>query len=95
MTAPATPEAALRWIAESADVFEAGGGTWLLAPAPPQLVDTLAALGAAAEDREPDDEPELDDLPDRPEDDDPWEDDGDSEPDDPVEDDDPGEPDYR
>ncbi len=63
MTAPATPEAALRWIADSADVFDAGGGTWLLAPAPPDLVDALAALGAADEDREPGDVPEIDDPP--------------------------------
>ena len=67
---------ALRRIAATADVFDAGGGTWLLAPAPPQLVDTLAALGAADEDREPDDEPELDDPP---EDDDPREPTGDRE----------------
>ncbi len=63
MTALADPETALRQIATTADVFEAGGGTWLLAPAPPQLVDTLAALGAADDDREPDDAPEVDAPP--------------------------------
>ena len=63
MTALADPETALRQIAETADLFDAGGATWLLAPAPPQLVDTLAALGAADEDREPDDAPEIDDPP--------------------------------
>ncbi len=95
MTALADPETALRQIVATADVFNAGGGTWLLAPAPPELVDVLAVVGAADDDREPDDPPEFDDLPDRPEDDDPWEDDGDSEPDDPGEDDDPLEPIYR
>lgn len=61
MTARADPETSLRWIAESADVFEAGGRTWLLAPAAPELVDALAALGAGDEDRDLDDEPEDDD----------------------------------
>ncbi len=60
MTALADPETALRRIAESADVFEAGGGTWLLAPAPPEIIDTLAALGAGDDDHEPD-EPVEDD----------------------------------
>ncbi len=55
----------LRQIAATADVFEAGGGTWLLAPAPPELVDTLAVVGAADEDREPD-EPVEDDDPGEP-----------------------------
>ena len=82
MTALADPETALQQIAATADVFEAGGGTWLLAPAPPELVDTLAVVGAADEDREPDDAPELDD---RPEIDDPDEANGDQEPDEPDE----------
>lgn len=51
-----------RRIAESADVFEAGGGSWLLAPAPPELVDILAVIGAADEDAELD-EPIEDDDP--------------------------------
>ncbi len=61
MTALADPEAALRRIVETADVFEAGGATWLLAPAPPELVDVLAVVGAADEDREPDESVEDDD----------------------------------
>ena len=61
MTALADPETALRQIIETADMFEAGGGTWLLAPAPPELVDALAVVGAADEDREPDDPVEDDD----------------------------------
>ncbi len=56
---------ALQRIAATADLFEAGGGTWLLAPAPPELVDVLAVVGAADEDRELDE---------------PVEDDGDREP---------------
>ena len=52
---------ALRQIVATADVFEAGGGTWLLAPAPPEVIDALAALGAGDEDWEPDDEPEDED----------------------------------
>ncbi len=59
MTALADPDHTLRQIVETADLFNAGGGTWLLAPAPPELVDTLAALGAVDEDREPDDPPEV------------------------------------
>ena len=82
MTTLATPEATLRQIAESADVFDAGGGTWLLAPAPPELVDTLAALGAEGYDREPDDTPEVDDPTEL---DDPDEVNGDAEPDEPDE----------
>ncbi len=57
---------ALRQIVATADVFEAGGGTWLLAPAPPELVDALAVVGAADEDREPDDDPDEDDDPGEP-----------------------------
>ncbi len=82
MTALADPETALRRIAESADVFEAGGGTWLLAPAPPEIIDTLAALGAGDEDAEPDDAPEIADPPEK---DDPREADGDEEPSEPGE----------
>ena len=52
MTALADPETTLRRIATTAHVFEAGGGTWLLAPAPPELVDVLAVVGTADEDRE-------------------------------------------
>ncbi len=66
MTALADPETALRQIAETADLFDAGGATWLLAPAPPELIDTLAVVGGVGEDREPDD---------------PWEDDDPGEPD--------------
>ena len=58
-----TPETTLRQIVAAAELFEAGGGRWLLAPATPELVDTLAAHGAGDEDAEPDDEPELDDPP--------------------------------
>ncbi len=61
MTALADPETTLRQIIETADVFEADGGTWLLAPAPPELVDVLAVVGAADEDRELDEEIEDDD----------------------------------
>lgn len=32
-----------------------GGGTWLLAQAPPELIDALVAIGIADEDLEPDD----------------------------------------
>ena len=49
MTALADPETTLRRIAETADVFEAGGGTWLLAPAPVEDDDPGEANG----DREP------------------------------------------
>ena len=34
---------------------------WLLAPAAPELIDTLAEAGAGDEDAEPDDAPEDDD----------------------------------
>ncbi len=40
----------LRQIVATADVFAAAGGTWLLAPAPPELIDTLAVVGSADED---------------------------------------------
>ncbi len=63
MTDRADPETALQQIVETADVFEAGGGTWLLAPAPPELVDTLAVVGAAEEDHEADAPVEDDDAP--------------------------------
>lgn len=65
MTALTDPDHALRQIIETADVFEAGGGMWLLAPAPPELVDVLAVVGAADEDRELD-EPVEDDDPGEP-----------------------------
>ena len=65
MTSLANPENTLRQIVETADVFEAGGGMWLLAPAPPELVDVLAVVGAADEDRELD-EPVEDDDPGEP-----------------------------
>ena len=61
MTVLADPETTLRRIVDSADLIEGGCGTWLLAPAPPELVDTLAVFEAANEDREPDDAPEDDD----------------------------------
>ncbi len=67
---------ALRRIVATADLFEAGGGTWLLAPAPPELVDALAVVGAAGEDRE---------LDEPVEDDDPREEIGDAEPSEPGE----------
>ena len=53
---------ALAVIAESTDLFTVEGKSWLLTPAPPWLIDTLAAVGAEAEDREPglDDEEETD-----------------------------------
>ena len=53
---------ALTVIAESTDLIKVGRKTWLLTPAPAWLIDTLAALGAEAEDREPglDDEEETD-----------------------------------
>ncbi len=53
---------ALAVIAESTDLFTVEGKSWLLTPAPPWLIDTLAAVGAEAEDREPglDDEAETD-----------------------------------
>ena len=52
MTALADPAHTLRQIVATADLFEAGGGTWLLAPAPPELVDVLAVVGAADEIRD-------------------------------------------
>ena len=53
---------ALAAIAESADLLTVEDQSWLLVPAPAWLLDTLAAFGAEAEDREPglDDEPETD-----------------------------------
>ena len=39
-----TPETTLGQIVAMADLFEAGGGRWLLAPATPELVDTLAMI---------------------------------------------------
>lgn len=53
MTALTDPETALRQIAESADVFQAGGGMWLLAPAPPELVNALDDLPDRPEDDDP------------------------------------------
>ena len=65
MTALTDPDHALRQIIETADVFEAGGGTWLLAPVTTEMADTLAAFEAEAEDRENDlcDEAQADDEP--------------------------------
>ncbi len=53
---------ALAQIVETADVLLVGDRSWLLVPADPRLLDTLAAFGAEAEDREPfmDDEVETD-----------------------------------
>ena len=51
---------AMAEIADTADLFTVAGRSWLLVPASPWLLDTLAAFGAKAEDREND----LDDEPD-------------------------------
>lgn len=53
---------AMAAIAESADLLTIEDKSWLLVPAPPWLIDTLAVFGAECEDREPglDDEPETD-----------------------------------
>ena len=53
---------AMAEIADTADLFTVDDKSWLLVPASPQLLDTLAAFGAEAEDREPglDDEAETD-----------------------------------
>ena len=50
---------AMAEIADTADLFTVTGRSWLLVPASPWLIDTLAAFGAEAEDRENDleDEP--------------------------------------
>ena len=45
-----------------ADLIEAGGGIWLLAPLTPELLDALVVVGTADEDAEPDD-PVEDDNP--------------------------------
>ncbi len=52
-------------IADTADVLDVEGRAWLLVPASPWLLDTLAAFGAEAEDREPclEDEPGVDREP--------------------------------
>ena len=65
---------AMAEIADTADVLDVEGQAWLLVPASPWLLDTLAAFGAEAEDREPcledepgvDREPDVDDEPDNP-----------------------------
>ncbi len=64
---PSLPEQELRWIigklapaerkalaqiAETADLLPTEAGDFLLVPADPKLLDTLAAVGAEAEDRE-------------------------------------------
>ena len=49
---------AMAAIAESADLFTVAGRSWLLVPASPWLIDTLAAFGAEAEDGESDVEDE-------------------------------------
>ena len=61
MTAVADSDQTLRQIVETADLIQAGHGMWLLAPAAPELVDALAALGPGDEDRESDHPPEDDD----------------------------------
>ena len=50
---------AMAEIADTADLLDVEGRAWLLIPASPWLLDTLAAFGAEAEDREPclEDEP--------------------------------------
>ena len=59
---------AMAAIAESADLLTVDDASWLLVPAPAWLLDTLAAFGAKAEDREPglEDEPNGDMEPDDP-----------------------------
>lgn len=54
---------ALTQIAEAADLLMVDERPWLLVPASPWLIDTLAALNAECEDREPcmEDEPSYDD----------------------------------
>ena len=56
---------ALAQICETADLLTVDDRPWLLVPADPRLLDTLAAFGAEAEDRENDleDEPQADDEP--------------------------------
>ena len=56
---------ALAQICETADVLTVDDRPWLLVPADPRLLDTLAVFGAEAEDRENDleDEPQRDDEP--------------------------------
>ncbi len=56
---------ALAHICETADLLTVDEEPWLLVPADPRLLDTLAVFGAEAEDREMDleDEPQADDEP--------------------------------
>ena len=56
---------ALVQICETADLLTVDEQPWLLVPADPRLLDTLATFGAEAEDRENDleDEPQRDDEP--------------------------------
>ena len=56
---------ALAQICETADLLTVDERPWLLVPADPRLLDTLAVFGAEAEDRENDleDEPQRDDEP--------------------------------
>ena len=58
---PPPERKALAHICATADLLMVGGCPWLLVPADDRLLDTLAAFGAEAEDREddPDDEPFL------------------------------------
>ena len=57
---------ALAQIVETADVLNVDGAVFLLVPALPELIDTLAAFGAEDEDREPEDEADDDMEDDRP-----------------------------